>query len=650
MYQRRECLVIRTVVLQSQGSIRIPVLTGPQRSPLLLPTLVSSIRKHLCSYSHVYTGYNNFVEGVDDFTNTNSSPSSKSRFLKVRTKSSAKGTIPKGNQPSRSPEFMRDALPHTESSIMANNVEKFSSVPLNEGLLQSLEANLGQNALPTDIQRLSLSHFFKRNPGEADPSPIVQREKAGSITLLASQTGSGKSIAYLLPMLHSIKWAELKAKEANIPDRRTTFSPKGLVLAPTHELARQLSRFAKSLSHNIKLRVLCLSQANNGTSSSSLDKLDFSHLPLVGNSTEFEIHPMDLMDPSSSKGSHPVDVMMGTTARVLDLARGRQWRDEISRLMERNPWEKDADGEKERLVRANPPGWKPSLDLSAVEWVVMDEADVVYGPDFIHSTELLLNDITAAKAGKSFTQPGRASSTAFPFNLILCSATIPNLLNHYITTHYPHIEKLTSIRLHNLPSSITPEHVPYSGGNRAADIAARLRAVWAEDAQRGKESKVLLFCNKSSKVEGLAQYLNERGIPSISLVRAMEKGTRARNNDKAIEGFLKSSSVRKAKQPEESDEEAPRVLVTTSLLSRGLDFNDSVRHVFIIDEPRNMVDFLHRAGRTGRAGQKGKVVIFSKSRGRGSARSRTGVRGEIMQKIGLRPRRVLRRPAEAFAY
>ena len=52
------------------------------------------------------------------------------------------------------------------------------------------------------------------------------------------------------------------------------------------------------------------------------------------------------------------------------------------------------------------------------------------------------------------------------------------------------------------------------------------------------------------------------------------------------------------------------MLVTTSLLSRGLDFTPAVKHVFLLDEPRDMLDFLHRAGRTGRAGRVGNVVVF----------------------------------------
>jgi superfamily II DNA/RNA helicase len=55
----------------------------------------------------------------------------------------------------------------------------------------------------------------------------------------------------------------------------------------------------------------------------------------------------------------------------------------------------------------------------------------------------------------------------------------------------------------------------------------------------------------------------------------------------------------------------PRVLITTSLLSRGLDFSPSIKHVILVDQARDQVDFLHRAGRTGRGeGGVGNVYVF----------------------------------------
>jgi ATP-dependent RNA helicase MRH4 len=83
-------------------------------------------------------------------------------------------------------------------------------------------------------------------------------------------------------------------------------------------------------------------------------------------------------------------------------------------------------------------------------------------------------------------------------------------------------------------------------------------------------------------------------------------------------------TAREAEEPAPLNDpmHVPHVMITTSLLSRGLDFSPNIKHVFIIDEPRNMIDFLHRAGRTGRAGEHGRVVIFGKMEGRGSQRSK----------------------------
>ena len=93
-------------------------------------------------------------------------------------------------------------------------------------------------------------------------------------------------------------------------------------------------------------------------------------------------------------------------------------------------------------------------------------------------------------------------------------------------------------------------------------------------------------------------------------------------NNHHLDGFLRTNNSRtKLGSPSLGKNKEPDVMITTSMLSRGLDFSPDVRHVFIVDEPRNMVDFLHRAGRSTRAGQFGKVVVFGKLKGRGSAKA-----------------------------
>lgn len=190
--------------------------------------------------------------------------------------------------------------------------------------------------------------------------------------------------------------------------------------------------------------------------------------------------------------------------------------------------------------------------------------------------------------------------------------------------------RLVSPRIHKLPSTLKTEHVSYgqSGGNRLADVERRLRAVWATDAAEGREQgRVVVFVNKGTKVDEVRAWLDSKGVKCVGFNGKSD--SRAYGSNRHLEGFLKPmaaqaqevGSTSKAKVSVQNEDE-PRVLVTTSLLSRGLDFDSSVRHVFILDSPRNMVDFLHRAGRSARAGQEGTVVLFGKTKGRGSQEGR----------------------------
>lgn len=215
----------------------------------------------------------------------------------------------------------------------------------------------------------------------------------------------------------------------------------------------------------------------------------------------------------------------------------------------------------------------------------------------------------------------------YPFNLLLTSATIPNSLNLYLERHHPSLIRLASPRLHHLPKTLQTEYVDWTGGNKFADVERRIRRVWAEDSANASLtslSKILVFCNKSTKVVELNEYLSEKGIKSVAMTSQSEH--RGRGSNKHLAGFLRKDDddnhqVTQSSSSSTNVKESAHVMITTSLLSRGLDFSPSIKHVFIVDEPRNMIDFLHRAGRSGRAGQTGKVVIFGKMTGRGSSRA-----------------------------
>lgn len=244
----------------------------------------------------------------------------------------------------------------------------FTSPPLLEGLHASIIDVLGPNAKPTPIQGLSLKHLFSETPSWRQ-------------FLLASETGSGKSIAYLLPMLQHLKQSEGKpALVSTSKAPRRAVNPRALVLAPTHELSRQLSSFTKALLHNIKLRVLCVSRAN--TKSTPRDSFTASKM-----SGQFQGDESGEFEIRKGGSTRPVDVLVGTPNRLLEMVHGRHWdRKEDAMFEEIIP-----DAGKGRI---RPAAWRaaePEMGLENIEWVIVDEADVLFG-------EFLGRSIPSSKA------------------------------------------------------------------------------------------------------------------------------------------------------------------------------------------------------------------------------------------------------------
>jgi ATP-dependent RNA helicase MRH4, mitochondrial len=266
---------------------------------------------------------------------------------------------PNRNTPPKPPKVENPLINEFDMNTKAESnhalPSEFTSPPLMEGLLSSVEDALGAIAKPTPIQALSLRHLFSP-PRE----PAKWRQY-----LLAAETGSGKSLAYMLPMLNDLKTSELAGtapENSTENGKQTMYNPRAIVLAPTHELSRQLSATAKSLLHNIKLRVICASRANN----SHPARVTTSKL-----STQFSDEPTE--SGPIRGGFKPVDVLVGTPTKLLDMVRGHGWN-----------WDKaveDYDELGQRLRRKFVVG-EPEVGLHRVEWVIVDEADVLFGMSF----------------------------------------------------------------------------------------------------------------------------------------------------------------------------------------------------------------------------------------------------------------------------
>jgi ATP-dependent RNA helicase MRH4, mitochondrial len=183
------------------------------------------------------------------------------------------------------------------------------------------------------------------------------------------------------------------------------------------------------------------------------------------------------------------------------------------------------------------------------------------------------------------------------------------------------VHRLLSPSLHRLPTKLKTRFVPWSGsGNKLADVVHEVKRVISADAtdralllegghveESEQKAKILIFCNSPGRVKMLADTLTRKNVPCVAWTG--EGDDRVRGSNGTLNQFLRKPGQTDADLLAEKGT-APRVLVTTSLLSRGLDFTPAVKHVFLLDEPRDMLDFLHRAGRTGRAGRVGNVVVF----------------------------------------
>jgi ATP-dependent RNA helicase MRH4 len=300
--------------------------------------------------------------------------------------SSLKGKTTNADALNAKPQSLKD-------TSMSHLPTLFTSPPLLPGILQSLQEMLGADAKPTAIQSLSIKYVLPSPQNEHK----IPTEKWGQF-LLASETGSGKSIAYLLPMLQGIKQAERKRESSSsftaspvASSNTRRHAPRGLVLAPTHELSRQLSSFAKSLVHTVKLRVICASQANV-KSRSGKEKGSVSSRKMARVMEEVaEGGEEDATRSEMGKLPHPVDLVVGTPMKLLDMVRGRGWDreesaeevDEQADQHETQEWRtrrRGRDFSPTAVFGTN--GGSSSLDLSKVEWVVVDEADVLFGMVF----------------------------------------------------------------------------------------------------------------------------------------------------------------------------------------------------------------------------------------------------------------------------
>lgn len=210
------------------------------------------------------------------------------------------------------------------------------------------------------------------------------------------------------------------------------------------------------------------------------------------------------------------------------------------------------------------------LSLQRVSYVVMDEADRMFDMGFAPQISAILSAV----------RPDRQT--------VLFSATFPKAVEALArkSLKYP-IEVLVGGR------SVASDSVKqYAELVEEEDKFLRLLQLLGEQADG--ENKVIVFVDTQSKADSIFEQLIRCGYPSLSLHGGKEQEDR----DSTISDFKRS--------------DGPNVLVATSVAGRGLDV-PSCGCVINYSAPNHLEDYVHRVGRTGRAGKEGVSYTFCNS-------------------------------------
>jgi superfamily II DNA/RNA helicase len=344
----------------------------------------------------------------------------------------------------------------------------FSNLGLSDKVLAAVAAT--GYTTPTPIQAQAIPHVLAR------------RDVLG-----IAQTGTGKTAAFVLPMLTLLEKGRARAR-----------MPRTLILEPTRELAAQVKENFDRYGAGQKLNVALLI---GGVSFGDQD----------------------------TKLMRGVDVLIATPGRLLDhTERGK-------------------------------------LLLTGVELLVIDEADRMLDMGFIPDIERVCKLVPFTRQTLFFT------------------ATMP-----------PEIRRITEAFLHNpekvevskpASTAVTVTQSQVAVGKEPHEKRAVLRQL-LRDAKDLKNA--IIFCNRKREVALLHKSLQRHGFSVGALHGDMDQSARMA----ALEQFRKG--------------ELP-LLVASDVAARGLDIPE-VSHVFNFDVPHHPDDYVHRIGRTGRAGRLGTAI------------------------------------------
>ncbi len=350
--------------------------------------------------------------------------------------------------------------------------------------------------------------------GYAEPTPIqrdaIPHVVQGRDVVGCAQTGTGKTVAFVLPMLKRLR----EADSSRNGHRRV----RALVVTPTRELALQIDG------------VVCAVAEHTGHRSA-----------VVYGGVGY--------DPQLKALRKGVDVLVATPGRLLDLHE------------------------------------RGAVDLSRVEVIVLDEADRMLDMGFWPQVRKILALLPSARQN------------------LLFSATMGTAVMRVIASALNEPVRVEVAPAATPADAIDQVVFPVSGMQKTELLVELVR--------KRKLSRTLVFARTKHRADRLTRMLRRHGVDCAAI-----HGNRSQAQRQAALDAFRSGRH--------------RVLVATDVVSRGIDV-EGVSHVINYDFPNSPEDYIHRIGRTARAGRSGAAITFVAAEEHASLREVESHLGETLR-------------------
>lgn len=340
----------------------------------------------------------------------------------------------------------------------------FKDYKLSDEILKSL--NMLNYKTPTKVQQ------------EVIPVALENKD-----VLVKSQTGSGKTATFAIPLCELVDWDENK--------------PQALILTPTRELAIQVKEDVFNIGRFKRIKV-----------------------PALYGKSSFSLQAKELKQKTH--------IVVGTPGRTID------------HIKEGN------------FITDN------------IKYLVLDEADEMLSMGFLEQVEEII----------SLLPKNRVT--------MLFSATMPDDINRlskkYMKNH---------VAIEIEAKTLTVDRIQQDGYN--IEETGKLNLLKDVTTIENPDSCVI-FCNTQVKVESLYNELRKLKYPCDKIHGGMEQDERIKVMNNFKKGYF-------------------RYLIATDVAARGIDI-DNITHVINYDVPVLRENYVHRIGRTGRAGKEGRAITF----------------------------------------